>query len=192
MVEGLIPLDRSSSAAAVLPFRSAGGDHLERKADLMETQQPRPGDGGAVIIKGGDGGPGGPGGSIVITADTRDIFITGGAGGSIVAATPDVEDQDDGTPEPEKPDEDLVRKLRGNGRELLLCLWGQGNVDRDTLWRKIWEGRKNVPKRISEGQKTKRIDRAVVYLNSRLEELGYRGMIVEHNGGLYSLKRPQK
>ena len=103
-----------------------------------------------------------------------------------------VKDQDDG--EPSKPDEDLVQKLRGNGRELLLLLWGRGNIKRDELWRKIWAKRKSTGKgkRTSNEQKSKTIDRAVVYLNRRLEELGYHGCQVQHNGGLYRLRSPQK
>ena len=96
--------------------------------------------------------------------------------------------------EPDKPDVDLVRNLRGNGRELLRLLWGRGNIKRDELWRKIWANRKSTgeKKQISDKQKSKRIDRAVVYLNSRLEELGYHGYQVKHNGSLYYLSRPQK
>jgi len=107
------------------------------------------------------------------------------------AKAPAVEDQDGET---DKPDEVLVQKLRGNGRELLVLLWGCGNVKRDKLWRKIWAKRKSTSKgkQISDEQKTKTIDRAVVYLNRRLEELGYRSYEVKHNGGLYSLKRPQE
>jgi len=100
------------------------------------------------------------------------------------------EDQDNR----DKPDENLIRELRGNGRELLIHLWGRGNIIRDELWRKIWAKRKITGKRkqISDEQKSKTIDRAVVYLNRRFEELGYHGYQVKHNGGLYYLNRPQK
>jgi hypothetical protein len=106
------------------------------------------------------------------------------------AAAPAVEKQKG--KKPSEPDEDLVRKLRGNSRELVFCLWGRGNVKRRTLWGKIWEKRNAKRKRISEEQKTKMIDRAVEYLNGRLEYHGYHGWQVQRNGGLYYLKRPQE
>jgi hypothetical protein len=111
---------------------------------------------------------------------------------AITTLAPAAED-DDEDKHPIKPDENLIRKLRGNGRKLLLLLWGHGNINQNELWRKIWGPKyKGTRKRISDDHKTKTIDRAVNYLNRRLEELGYHGYQVQHNGGLYYLNLPQK
>ena len=53
----------------------------------MDTH-PKAGDGGPVIIKGGDGGPGGPGGAVTITGDNGPVLIKGGDGGSIIVGEP--------------------------------------------------------------------------------------------------------
>jgi hypothetical protein len=62
---------------------------------MDEQSLPRPGDGGAVVIRGGDGGPNGPGAPIFITGGMATphgpgapVNITGGAGGSLVIQTP--------------------------------------------------------------------------------------------------------
>ncbi|NLX95985.1 MAG: hypothetical protein GXY83_07400 [Rhodopirellula sp.] len=91
-----------------------------------------------------------------------------------------------GTSEIPDPDPELVVKLRGLSRELLLYMWKRGPVTRDEL-RPLWT------KLGREEPTDKAIEDAIDYLNESLKlRLHLKETKVEKNGGLYYLKHPQK
>jgi hypothetical protein len=98
---------------------------------------------------------------------------------------PAVEGHDSENPDVPDPDPDLVRRLRGNSRTLLVYLWKRDNVSEKQLFQAVWKGKK-----VTNRKKT--VEDAVDYLNRRLAELGYTHTTVKRNGGLYYLKHPQK
>ena len=89
------------------------------------------------------------------------------------------------------PEAKLVRKVKGNGRALLLHFWKRDNVPLDELRAVLHvERKKKDPS--AKPPTDKAVEDAVRYLEQKLTEAGCTKTMVEKNGGLYRLSHPQK